>query len=58
MSYSLFWDRKAARLSSSGVIEAVTRKSYGIPMRRAVVKVEHAYGYWKLRVRGLIKGDF
>ena len=27
-------------------------------MRSAVVKVEHAYGYWKLRVRGLIKGDF
>ena len=27
-------------------------------MGRAVVQVEHAYGYWTLRVRGLSKGDF
>ena len=27
-------------------------------MGRAVVKMKHAYGYWKLCVRGLIKGDF
>ena len=26
-------------------------------MGRAVVKVEHAYGWWKLCIRGPIKGD-
>ena len=57
MSCSLICDRKAARLRSSGVIAAVTRISYAIPMGRAVVKVEHAYGYWELRVLGRIKGD-
>ena len=27
-------------------------------MRRAVVTLQHAYGYLQLRVQGLIKGDF
>ena len=46
----LFW---SPLLNVAGVSLVVLRTT-----GRAVVKVEHAYGYWKVRVRGLIKGDF